>query len=72
MLGVLSAIGDAIVHALDFVISFFSDLVYSIQLLGKIVLEIPNYFAWLPPEILAIVVLIFAIVVIYKILGREG
>lgn len=72
VVSVLQAIGNSIVSLVDFVISFFGDLIYMIQLLGKIVLQIPIYFSWLPPEILAMVVLIFAIVVIYKILGREG
>lgn len=72
VVSVLQAIGNSIVSLVDFVISFFGDLIYMIQLLGKIVLQIPIYFSWLPPEILALVVLIFAIVVIYKILGREG
>lgn len=72
MVGILQAIGNAIVSVVDFVISFFGDLIYAIQLLGKVVLQIPTYFAWMPPEVLALIVLIFAIVVIYKILGREG
>lgn len=67
-----TGIGNAIVSAFDFVISFFSDLVYVIQLLGKVVLSIPSYFSWLPGSISALLVTLFAIVVIYKILGREG
>lgn len=72
VVSVLQAIGNSIVSLVDFVISFFGDLIYMIQLLGKIVLQIPIYFSWLPAEILAMVVLIFATVVLYKILGREG
>lgn len=72
MIDFLSAIGDAIVSVINFVISFFSDLVYMIQLTGKFVLAIPSYFSWLPPELLASITTIFFIVVIYKILGREG
>lgn len=68
----LSGIGDAIVAVIDFVISFFKDLIYMIQLLGKFLAQIPYYFSWLPGELLAIVVLIFGVVVVYKILGREG
>lgn len=65
-------IGEAIVAAFDFLISFFEDLVYVIKLLGKFILQIPSYFSWLPAELLIILSSIIAIVVIYKIMGREG
>lgn len=67
-----TGLGNAIVSAFDFVISFFADLVYVIQLLGKVVLSIPGYFSWLPGSVSALLITLFAIVVIYKILGREG
>ena len=67
-----TGIGNAIIGVFDFVISFFGDLIYIIQLLGKIVLSIPGYFSWLPGNITALLLTLFAIVVIYKILGREG
>lgn len=65
-------IAVAIVAAFDFLISFFNDLVYVIKLLGKFILQIPSYFSWLPAELLLILSSIIAIVVIYKIMGREG
>lgn len=67
-----TGLGNAIVSVFDFIISFFSDLIYVIQLLGKVVLSIPSYFSWLPGSVSALLVTLFAIVVIYKILGREG
>lgn len=68
----LASIGEAIVAAIDFVISFFGDLIYIIQLTGKILLYIPGYFSWLPGEAVTVLTVIFSIVVIYKITGREG
>ena len=68
----LKGIGEAILAAFDFLISFFEDLVYVIKLLGKFILQIPNYFSWLPAELLLILSSLIAIVVIYKIMGREG
>ena len=65
-------IGSAIVSAFDFIISFFQDLIYIIQLLGKFLSQLPSYFSWLPGDILALLLTLFAIVVVYKILGREG
>lgn len=65
-------IGNAIIAVFDFIISFFQDLIYMIQLLGKFLAQLPSYFSWLPSEILGSLLLLFSIVVIYKILGREG
>lgn len=63
---------DIIDSLVDFVISFIQDLVYVIKLTGTFVAQIPNYFAWLPSAYVALIVSIFSIVVIYKVLGREG
>lgn len=57
---------------IDFVISFIEDIVYIIKLTGEFVLNIPSYFSWLPSSVVAMLVAIFAVVVIYKVLGREG
>lgn len=65
-------IGEAIVAAFDFLISFISDIVYMIQLTGKFLAQIPSYFSWMPTQISALLLVLFSIVVIYKILGREG
>ena len=67
-----TGIADGVSAALDFLIGFVEDIVYVVKLTGEFVLEIPSYFAWLPPEILALIVTTFGIVVIYKVLGREG
>lgn len=72
LLEFFNGIGSAITSVIDFVIGLFQDLIYMIQLLGQVVLNIPNYFSWLPSELLSIFLLIVSIVVIYKILGREG
>lgn len=72
MVQFLSAIGDAIVSAINFVISFFGDVVYMIQLTGKFLLAIPSYLSWLPPSLVASIMTIIAIVVVYKVIGREG
>lgn len=63
---------DIVSSLVDFVIGLFEDLVYMIKLLGQVVLNIPVYFSWLPAEVLALVVVLIGVVVVYKILGREG
>lgn len=64
-------IKDVFVSVVDFVVDFFSDLLYVIGLLGSFVVYIPTYFSWLPGEIVAIVVTAFSIVIIYMILNRK-
>lgn len=68
----LSSIGNAIVNLCTFVVDFFGDLVYMIKLTGKFLVAVPGYLSWLPSGLVASIMTIFAIVVIYKILGREG
>lgn len=67
-----TGIGDAISAAFDWFLSFLSDCVYLVSLTGRFLVQIPILFSWLPSELLSILVLIFTIVVLYKILGREG
>lgn len=63
---------DVITNLVDFVFGIFEDLLFMIQLLGKFIVNIPSYFSWLPAPFVSVIVVIFSIVVIYKILGREG
>ena len=63
---------DVISSLIDFVISLVEDIVYVVKLCGSFVVKIPDYFSWLPASVLALIITIFSIVVIYKILGREG
>lgn len=65
-------LGDAVVSVFNFVISFFGDVVYLIKLTGEFVLKVPQYLSFIPSEVLAIITLTFTIVVLYKVLGREG
>lgn len=72
LIKLIKNIGKIITTIVTFVISFFKDLVYVIELTGKFLAQLPSYFSWLPTELLTILLVIFSIVVIYKILGREG
>lgn len=65
-------IGNAIISIFDFIISFFQDLIYMITITGQVLVSIPGYFAWLPSSYQVLLVTLVGIVVIYKILGREG
>lgn len=72
ILDFLKSIIDTVTFLIDFVIGLIEDIVYLIQLTAKFLINIPSYFSWLPSEFLAIIVSLFGIVVVYKILGREG
>lgn len=63
---------DLVDSLVDFVIGIVNDLVYVVQLLGQVLVKLPTFFSWLPTEIWATIAIAFSIVVIYKILGREG
>lgn len=65
-------IGDAVTAAIDFLLSFIQDVAYVVELTATFVSQIPTYVSFLPAPVLVMVVSIFAVVVIYKILGREG
>lgn len=67
-----TGVADLLMGAIDFLVGVIGDIVYIAQLTAKAVTSIPNFFQWLPAPVVALVVTIFAVVVIYKILGREG
>lgn len=64
-------IGNAITSALDFLASIIADIAWVCQLVGKAVTEIPSYFSWLPAPVLAGLVACLAVVVVFRILGRD-
>lgn len=68
----LTNIGNFFSTLWDFVINFFKEIVYIVKLLGSVITNIPSYFTWLPGSVLALIILAVAIVVIYKVTGREG
>lgn len=72
LLDFFKAIGDIIVAIVDFVVSFFQDFIYLITLVAQVVQDIPLYFSWMPTTLVALLGVIFSLVAIFKILGREG
>lgn len=65
-------IGDLLLAIVDFIISFFSDLVWIINTLVWASGQIPRLISWIPSEILAIIIVTLTVAMIYKIMGREG
>lgn len=67
-----SGIADGALALVEFMLSMVEDVLFVVQLTGEFVTKIPSYIDWLPTEVVAIVVSLFGVVVVYKILGREG
>lgn len=63
---------EAVIFCVEYLIGMISDLVYMTQLLGEMILQLPAYFGWMPTAVLTNFMLIISIVVIYKVIGREG
>lgn len=72
ILNFFKGIGDAIVSLFDMLIGFVADIVYLVKLTGSMLAKIPSFFSWLPESMVALILVIIAVVVLYKILGREG
>lgn len=80
MISAIRAIGTAIkeffnlvVTLFDFVFGLIQDLLKVVQLLAEAILQIPTYLnAFFPSAFISIFMIIISIVVIYKMLGREG
>lgn len=63
---------DLLVGVVKFAIQLVNDLVMVVKMLGETVLKLPLAFAWLPGAVSSLLIALFAVVVIYKVLGREG
>ena len=67
----LSMISEAIVGLIDFVVSFVMDLVYIVQFIGYVLIQVPSLFVWLPPSLSVILIVGISAAAIYKIAGRS-
>lgn len=56
----------------DFVLKMFEDLVYIVQITGQALASVPKLFSFLPTPLLVIIIAIISVVVVYKVMGREG
>lgn len=68
----IKGISDWFVMIMEYIRGFFGDIVYLVQITGVFLARIPEYFSWFPSEGVTLIALTFSIVVVYKILGREG
>lgn len=73
VINAINGIADGIRSALDFLGGLVADIVSMAEMLADGLLALPAWFGmFFPAEIVVALLAVFAIVVIYKILGREG
>lgn len=73
LVDILNSIGEGLKTAIDFLGGFIEDLVKMAEMLAEGMATVPVWLGYFfPEELVFILVTVFAIVVIYKLLGREG
>lgn len=73
IINAINGIAEGIRSALDFLGGLIADLVAMAEMLAEGLAALPTWFGlFFPPEMVVALLAVFAIVVIYKILGREG
>lgn len=70
---------DIIHSILDFLGLFWTyaieigrEMLFVVELLGTFFVHIPAYFSWLPGSLVSVLITLISIVIVYKVLGREG
>lgn len=72
LIAFFEGIGTAITNVIDFLVSLVMDLVWLVQTLAWAMAQVPLMIAWLPTKIHALILTLFGIVMLYKLIGREG
>lgn len=67
----LEGIGSGIEGFFRFVASLAGDIVYLVQLTGKMLVTMPSFLSWLPPQVSGLLITAITIAVLYKVLGRD-
>ena len=73
VINAINGIADGIRAGLDFLADMVADIVAMAEMLADGLVALPAWFGYFfPPGLVAGLLAVFAVVVIYKILGREG
>lgn len=65
-------IGRLLVIIVKFIIGFVSDLVELIKTVVQAFEYLPEFFSWVPISLGTLLTSLFIVVILYKVLGREG
>lgn len=63
---------DILVAVIRFVVQLVADLGNVVQLLTQTVANLPMVLGFFPASCIGLLLAIFSVVIIYKVLGREG
>lgn len=63
---------DSIVALIEFLISLLRDVVYLVGLLAEMLPVSHSFFTWLPAGLTATLGMTLAVVVVLRVLGRDG
>lgn len=69
---IFKTVAELIINLVKFIPKLLADLVMVIELVLGAVSQLPTLFIVFPSVISALLISVFGVVVIYKILGREG
>ena len=69
---ILFNIGNFFTTIFDFVVGFVNDIISVVKYTGQAIAQIPQLLEWINPTLIGMLLAAFAVVIIYKILGREG
>lgn len=73
ILALLETFIESVFSVIDFIISFFSDLIYLVEITGNALALIPSMVSsWIPDDFFIVVSAGLSIAVLYKVMGREG
>lgn len=67
-----SSLGELLGAIGQWFIDTLLDLWYAVSMMIDFSLMLPQVFRWLPASAVLVMTMTFAIVIVYKILGREG
>ncbi len=62
---------DTFTAVIDFIVSFFSDLVYLVTSLADTAVKFPTYISWLPSVLITALVTAVALLIILRVAGRD-
>lgn len=68
----LKTLVDILVSLVRFIVQMVADLGNVVMLLTRTVLNLPLVLGFFPASCVGILLAIFSVVIIYKVLGREG
>ena len=72
VLSYLQGFADSILSVFDFFFALFEDTITFLKLIAKMPVYVAKALSWIPAEFYVGIGILFTIVILYKILGREG